>query len=117
MFEYIPLKKVTSVPIEATAFCRRPASNFLVLLQWDDAPEKTLEVRKCAKEIVDLVMEGQAKDLSGAGKLGYANYSTCFMGGCEWVAKDGTQPMTQSQKHQRPIRKVHLGPTIPGCRG
>lgn len=75
VFEFVPLEKVTSVPINATAFQRFPYSNVLQIVRWS---ENTLEAaqnaQKASREVIDIIVSGN-KELPGAQKAsGYGNY-------------------------------------------
>jgi hypothetical protein len=76
-FEYFPLKKINSVPSEATAFRRDTSPAILVLTVWPG--EKNSELvegktrveitREASNKIAEMLTQGKA-ELS----LGYTNY-------------------------------------------
>lgn len=74
LFEYLPVTKINSVDISATAFRRQLSPNVLVMLKWDGtAPEKTYEARSLVNELADIFSTSQ-DGLSASEKLGYSNY-------------------------------------------
>jgi hypothetical protein len=75
--EYFPLKKINSVPNDATAFRRGAEPSVLILLRWPgegsdelvDGKKKVDLARQYGNELADIITGGKA-ELS----LGYTNY-------------------------------------------
>ena len=78
IYEFFPIKKVLSVPTEATAYVRRPRLSTMVLVRWDnDGSDKLADVRLAATELTNLALSAENK-VPPAENTGYGNYSTCF---------------------------------------
>ena len=78
IYEFFPVKKVLSVPTEATAYVRRPRLSTMVLVRWDnDGSDKLADVRLAATELTNLALSAENK-VPPAENTGYGNYSTCF---------------------------------------
>ena len=77
-YEFFPIKKVLSVPIEATAYVRRPRLSTMVFVSWDnDSSDKLADVRLAATELLNLALSAENK-ISPAENTGYGNYRACF---------------------------------------
>ena len=89
IFEYFPLSNINSVPGGTTAFQRTEESNGIVFVSWTPvaapgAPEaldlgevekeNTDEARGMAKELADILLNGQIHGAKGELGLGYSNY-------------------------------------------
>ena len=78
IYEFFPIKKVLSVPTEATAYVRRPRLSTMVLVRWDnDGSDKLADVRLAATELTNLALSAENK-VPPAENTGYGNYSTRF---------------------------------------
>lgn len=87
IFEYVPLTKVNSVPISATAFRRQLSPNILASLRWDGgAPERTGEAKNLIAELEDVFVRGQ-DGLSDSDKLGYTNYGHGQFYSLRWIVR------------------------------
>jgi hypothetical protein len=72
--EYHGLKKMLSVPAEATAFRRVPGNNILLLATWKKQnQENTKLAYDGIKSVVDLIASSDT-----GGSTGYGNYSKWF---------------------------------------
>jgi FAD/FMN-containing dehydrogenase len=75
-YEWIPLQKINSVPVNATAYRRIPDPNCLVIVGWPGnthSNEKVDEARPLAHQLAGCVAGGESK-LQDVKNQGYANY-------------------------------------------
>jgi hypothetical protein len=80
MWEFFPLKKICSVPNDATTFSRSPYGNILQRVRWPENTEENLKyARDTSREIMDIVIKGNV-ELSDAKNTGYGNYSEFIFG-------------------------------------
>ena len=81
MWEFFPLKKICSVPKDATAFSRSPYGNVLQIVRWTENTEDNLKyARDVSREIMDIVVKGNV-ELSDAENIGYGNYGELIFWG------------------------------------
>jgi hypothetical protein len=76
IYEWIPLKKINSVPATSTAYRRIPSPNCLVVVAWPGhthSSEKVDEARPLAHQIAACVAGGES-NLKDVKSLGYTNY-------------------------------------------
>ncbi|TFK29243.1 FAD binding domain-containing protein [Coprinopsis marcescibilis] len=73
IYEFFPLRKINSVPVDATAFRRELTPNVLINCTWDGSKDRTEEARAIAKDLIDTIVAGQS-GLSNSEKFGYTNY-------------------------------------------
>lgn len=73
--EYIPVKKVVSVPGDATALGRRqPCAFVLSIVRWtENTPENLKKGRSASYELADMVSKGNG-DLTEADGVGFGMY-------------------------------------------
>ena len=76
ILEYIPFKKIQSIPNGTCAF-QRPEFNFgIAVLTWkENRPENVVLARSISKDLANIVAIGQKEHLVQAEK-GYGNYGT-----------------------------------------
>jgi hypothetical protein len=73
-FEYFGLKKVCTVPDDATASLRSPYCNVLNIIRWDENTEENLVfARNASKTITDIAISGNV-ELEDKESAGYGNY-------------------------------------------
>ncbi|KAF4610041.1 hypothetical protein D9613_010480 [Agrocybe pediades] len=71
IYEYISLKKVNSVPADATAFPRGLEANLMINISWDNSIQNlTHDARKYAGELTDILRGDEVDSLVP----GYSNY-------------------------------------------
>ncbi|KAI9451953.1 FAD-binding domain-containing protein [Russula earlei] len=74
IYEFMPTKKVLSVPNSATALIRAFRANVLLLATWDDKdPSKLDAVRSAAIELRRIVIQGE-RTIPESLNVGYGNY-------------------------------------------
>jgi hypothetical protein len=76
VYEWVPLRKINSVPINKTAYRRIPRPNCLIMVGWPGSthsPEKVDEARPLAQQIAACVAGGESK-LREVTSQGYTNY-------------------------------------------
>ena len=71
-FEYVPLRKVASVPRSAMAFRRDPTPNVLVMIIWvNDGKDSVDKARDYANAIAEILVSNQVDKEES---VGYSNY-------------------------------------------
>ena len=80
LWEFLPLKKICSVPNDTTACSRSPYLNVVQLVRWTENTEENLKyARDASREITDFVVKGNV-ELSAADNVGYGNYGRLSFG-------------------------------------
>ena len=75
LFEYIPHRKVLTVPVDATAHVRSSAAMIACVLKWSsNTPANGQAARLATRELINVVTAADPQ-LSDAGKTGYGNFS------------------------------------------
>jgi hypothetical protein len=76
--EYLPVRKINSVPTNATAFRRERTANVVSVISWPhtEGEDKTAKAREISQKVGEILTEGQ--DLTPSAKLGYTNYGQCL---------------------------------------
>ena len=88
IYEYFPLSKVNSVPVNATAFRREMTPNILFIISWKDLHDRTEEARSVVKKLAQIILEQQvASGLTKSEAVGYTNYGACCVtaGHVHWL--------------------------------
>ena len=76
LLEYIPFKKILSIPNGTCAFQRPEFNHGVALLTWkDNTPENLVLARSIGRDIASIVAIGQEEYL-GQVEQGYGNYGT-----------------------------------------
>jgi hypothetical protein len=74
--EFLPTKKILSVPSDATAHIRGPRANILLLAGWPGDSEDTDKldvVRSATTELRQIIIQGE-RDIPESRNTGYGNY-------------------------------------------
>ncbi|KAJ3565810.1 hypothetical protein NP233_g7401 [Leucocoprinus birnbaumii] len=93
LYEWIPLNKINSVPMHATAYRRIPDPNCMVIIRWPGeahSDEKVDDARTVAYQIASCVVGGES-NLKDAKSQGYANYDPEGILGDKVRVKDKAQ--------------------------
>ncbi|KZV71450.1 FAD-binding domain-containing protein [Peniophora sp. CONT] len=111
-FEYIPLGKTMSVPLDTTAYMRAPVVSTLCMMAWrdDDEAERKLEkVRAIANVLVQTLVESDAGVDKGT-NTGYGNYLS------EEVAADDVTAAVTGEKEKADKSLALFGKHYPRLR-
>jgi len=73
IFEYLPQNKVMTVPNDSMAFHRTGIASVLLMLQWDNAGDRSQEAREIGHEICGAILGGKSL-LNNPSSFGYGNY-------------------------------------------
>ncbi len=73
IFEYLPQNKVMAVPNDSMAFHRTGNTSVLLILQWDNASDRSQEAREIGHEICGAIL-GDKSHLNNPSSFGYGNY-------------------------------------------
>jgi hypothetical protein len=82
IYEWIPLQKINSVPVNATAYYRRPNPNCLIMISWSNdtnSENKVEEARRLAYDIAASVAGG-LPELKDVKSQCYSNYGKAHSG-------------------------------------
>jgi hypothetical protein len=71
IYEYFPLQKINSVPVDSTAFRRQLDPNILITFAWEGEEDRSGQARGLVNEIVNVVV---GEDTSNPARNGYTNY-------------------------------------------
>ena len=82
IFEYLPQNKVMAVPNDSTAFHRTGNTSVLLVLQWDNASDRSQEAREIGHEICGAIL-GDKSLLNNPSSFGYGNYGE--LPGWSWL--------------------------------
>ena len=78
--EFIPNKKILSIPNDATAHIRGSRINVLIIADWENKDTDILDkVRKASSELGQIIIQGE-KIIPESLNVGYGNYSKHHMG-------------------------------------
>jgi hypothetical protein len=73
LFEYIPHRRMLTVPEDATAFLRSDRGTTVCVLKWvQKSPSNEDAARRAARELTNIVAEAEAQ-VSGENNSGYGN--------------------------------------------
>jgi len=84
VFEFLPTKKILSVPSDATAHIRGARANVLLLAAWpgdDKDADKLDAVRSATIELRQIIIQGE-RDIPESRNTGYGNYGEQPQGKC-----------------------------------
>ncbi|KAF5364309.1 hypothetical protein D9756_000778 [Leucocoprinus leucothites] len=90
IYEWIPLQKINAVPLNATAFCRRPNPNCLIIISWHrdaNSEGKVDQARDFAYDIAECVVGGLSA-LKDVKSQAYSNYDPEGVAGGKDEVKD-----------------------------
>ncbi|EAU84241.1 FAD binding domain-containing protein [Coprinopsis cinerea okayama7 len=74
LYEYFPRSKINSVPFDSTPFRRMASGNILVMVLWEDSPEKTARAREVVNDMIDNMIMPRQTLVPEEDKAGYTNY-------------------------------------------
>ncbi|KAG5643862.1 hypothetical protein DXG03_009546 [Asterophora parasitica] len=109
VFEYFPLKKITSVPFGTTAFRRDATPGVLVLGVWkEDSEANTERARTVASELAQIITSAQ-RGMTEAQSFGYGNYDAEGVTGEKETVPDKAKiAFAATQERARPPEREEI---------